>query len=173
MGNARANTNTSNSNSTTNNTLLSNTNIHGTNINNNNTTTSTNSLNSANASILDSNDRDNTNNNITTNLNSMSGTTNNSSNRKNSYRIRDQRWYDSYRDELYNSSTGLHSHSQKSASNILNANSDIATSSNLNAANIESIKKVSDDDKKFKQLSNFTFGESLQYWNDKVKFFCH
>lgn len=83
-----------------------------------------------------------------------------SSSRKSSYRIRDQRWYDSYRDELFTSanssnlSSSSHHHRTSSSSHHGNSNVD----SNSSTSNKQ------EEDKKKQQ---FLFGDQLKYWTDK------
>lgn len=75
-----------------------------------------------------------------------------SNSRKSSYRIRDQRWYESYRDELFTSNSsnisGSSHHSQHRSGD------------NSNSQNNEK-----DEDKKSKY--QFSFGDKLEYWTDK------
>ena len=108
-------------------------------------------------------------------------TSGSSSSRKSSYRIRDQRWYDSYRDELYSSSSNLaaaaasshhhhhhHHHHRPSASQLDHSNSALINTAAAAAGAAESAAKQ-DEDKKSKQSTmQFTFGEQLQYFTDKV-----
>lgn len=82
------------------------------------------------------------------------------SSRKSSYRIRDQRWYDSYRDELFSNTTSNltssshHSSHHRSSSNPLSEHSNV-------------IADKTDDEKKKNSSWQFSFGERLQYWTDK------
>lgn len=70
--------------------------------------------------------------------------------------MRDQRWYDSYRDELFSSSSNLgssgHAHGNQRHQNTLNS---------------ETSSADKNDEEKKKKNCQFSFGTSLQYWTDK------
>lgn len=96
--------------------------------------------------------------------------------RKSSYRIRDQRWYDSYRDELFSSSHHHHHHrSSSNSNNTTNAANDQTNSStNLNDTKSDEFNNkkssTSTANKPASVQPCFSFGENLQYWTDKVIF---
>ncbi len=113
----------------------------------------------------ESNEREATNNN------------NNSSSslRKNSYRIRDQRWYESYRDELFSSSSSgagsslsnhHHSGQPRSHHGLGSGGASTEPFGSSSAGNVN-VDKAAEEEKR--KLGQFSFGESLQYWTDKVR----
>lgn len=123
--------------------------------------------------------------NSSNNNNSNSTDQNERDTRKSSYRIRDQRWYDSYRDELFSSSSSSsssHNHhhhhrhavsSDQQSSQLNDSKSDdYSKKSSLlsnTTPNLSSGISSSGSQSSAPKLtqSNFSFGESLQFWTDK------
>jgi len=116
---------------------------------------------------------------VNNNNNSNSSESIDRDSRKSSYRIRDQRWYDSYRDELF---SHTHHRSNSSSSNSTNNNNNNNNNNNSNntttdQSNALNEQKTDDFEKSvssttpatFSNKPCFNFGENLQYWLDKVK----
>lgn len=106
---------------------------------------------------------------LNSNNNNMSISNSNSDvvdrdNRKNSYRIRDHRWYDSYREELFSSSSGHHHRSN----NANTSSGDNTRSENPNNKNLESNNDSKNNEKSSTNNFSFVFGDNLQYWTEKT-----
>jgi len=93
----------------------------------------------------------------------LTDSSSNEPNRKTSYRIRDHRWYDSYRDELFssrlnNATANVNQNVNSSANNQTNAN----TNSEFNQADAKSSSASSSS-----TAATFSFGDNLQYWIER------
>ena len=127
-----------------------------------------------------SNTNNNTNNSTSNNIlnnNNLNTEAPERDNRKSSYRIRDQRWYDSYRDELFSSSHHHHHHrnnissSSTSTSDQPNQNSNSSTLNEAKSEDVNNKKSSSNTSNKLENVQpTFTFGNNIQYWSDKVTF---
>lgn len=91
--------------------------------------------------------------NLMTGLPAESSATEARDSRKSSYRIREQRWYDSYRDEIFS-----HQGARAASLNAANAEPNAQTDSTKS----EEPKRSST-----KSAASFSFGENLQYWIER------
>jgi hypothetical protein len=98
--------------------------------------------------------------------------------RKSTYRIRDHRWYDSYRDEIFSNSSSSHHHNHHSHhSHQRGSNTNSSGGSSGHHHNNESrsgdANATSHHDSQFSKLTKsnltntFSFGDKLQFWPDK------
>ena len=99
--------------------------------------------------------------------------------RKSAYRIRDHRWYDSYRDEIFSNSSSSshhnhhhHHHRTTSSNTANNVNTNSSSHQNsesrggdTNTSNTNA--EHSSQSKPIKSLNTFSFGDKLQFWPDK------
>ena len=97
--------------------------------------------------------------------------------RKSTYRIRDHRWYDSYRDEIFSNSSSSHHHNHHSHHSHQRASNTNSTSSGSSSGHHHNNESRSGDAQatshhdsrstKSNLTNAFSFGDKLQFWPDK------